>query len=71
MCRPRLRSSVLPCAALLLSLLGGCQTTAQRDCEAEGHAPDSAAFRDCVAERRLEGGMEMKRQAGGNAGRLR
>ena len=62
------RAAVLALAGVLLS---ACQTAAHRECEREGHAPDSEAFSDCVAERRLEGGVEMKRKAGGNLGRRR
>ena len=66
-CRAFTKSRALRLAAgALLLALTGCQTVAQRECEDEGHEVDSQAFRDCVAQRRLESSMEMKQQAGGN-----
>lgn len=46
-------------------ILTACQSTFEVDCTREGYQQDTPEFRECVATRRAEESIRMKRKAAG------
>ncbi len=48
-----------------LILLTACQSTFEVECASEGYQENTPEFRECVADRRMEKSVRMKRKAAG------
>ena len=48
-----------------LIVLTACQSTFKVDCAREGYKENTPEFRECVADRRMEESVRMKKRAAG------